>query len=97
MPDDPSVRQELAATYYHMGLVAGEIDSREKALEWLEAALDLQRALAKEAVEDQTESVEVLSDLANTCNAIGNIKRGVGNLPEASQWRAGYPPSLDSN
>ena len=80
--NDPSVRAELAETYYRLGLIAGEIDSKQAALTSLERSLALQQSLAKQ----QPDSLELTAARANTCNALGSIHQEQGNLPESLRW-----------
>ncbi|HEV3136550.1 MAG TPA: tetratricopeptide repeat protein, partial [Pirellulales bacterium] len=77
--NDPTVRGELAETYYRIGLITGEIGSKADALESLEQAQAIQRSLTKA----NPNTIAVSLALANTCNAIGNIKQQTGNLNEA--------------
>ena len=76
---DPSVRRELAETYYRVGLIESEIGGKAAALASLENAEAAQRSLKTEG----DHSPELALDLANTCNAIGNIKQQMGDLNAA--------------
>ncbi len=77
--NDPTIRGELAETYYRIGLIAGEIGSKTEALGSLEQAEAIQQSLSKAS----PNSIESSGALANTCNAIGNIKQQMGDLNEA--------------
>ena len=79
--DDPTIRDELAAAHYRVGLITGEIGSREDALTSFERARRMQQESLSESVHDAGR----LKALGDTLNAMGNLLTKVGRLDEARE------------
>jgi len=67
--DDPTVRDELAATYFRVGLVTEAIESPEKALPYYRRAIELQSQLLRE----QPDRLSHLKALGDSHNALGRV------------------------
>jgi len=78
--DDPSVRDELGAAYYRVGLVTQAIESPEKALPYYRQAVELQTQLVSEHPGDLAR----LKALGDTHNAIGRVLVRLRKFAEAA-------------
>lgn len=74
--NDPAVKEEYAATLFRAGRIIDELQSPEKAIPYLQQALDLQRQLHEETPQD----AKRLKLLADTQNALG------GSLHRSQQF-----------
>ncbi len=78
---DPSVRAELAKTYYRLGLIGLEVDTKSVAAASLQEALKIQKQL----IASQPGSVDYRETLANIFNALGNFHQAAGQLDSANE------------
>lgn len=85
--NDPTVRDELAAAYYRVGLVTEALESPEKALPIYRHAVALQTQLAHE----HPAAPSRLSALGDTHNAIGRV---LVRLREFDQAAAAYDQAI---
>jgi serine/threonine-protein kinase len=77
--DDPSVRAELAKTFYHIGRIKSQLRSKEEARE----ALDKARAIQAELVEQGNAAADLRAAWADTYNALGDLALQLGDDQEA--------------
>ncbi len=78
--DDPTVRDELGAAYYRVGLVTEAIESPEKALPYYRQAIEFQSPLASEHPGDLSR----LEALGDTHNAIGRVQVRLRRFEQAA-------------
>ncbi len=79
--DDPSLKGELAATQFRMGLILEELETPETALDWFAKARESQKA----QVAAQPDSLEQVRALSNTINAMGRASARLGRLDDAAE------------
>lgn len=79
--NDPTVRAELAAAHFRMGIIIEELGSPESALDWFRKARDLEKSL----VAVQPESNERTRALSLAINALGRANMKLGKLDEAEK------------
>jgi len=82
--DDPTIRDELAATHFREGCITEAIDSPQKALASYRRACQIRKQLVAERPDDP----EHLQALGNTLNAIGRALHRQGKLDEAREMHA---------
>jgi tetratricopeptide (TPR) repeat protein len=90
--DDPSLKNELAATQFRMGLILEELETPEAALDWFAKARETQQAQvaaqAQPAVKGQEaalpDSLERTRALSNTINAMGRASAKLAHLDDAA-------------
>ncbi len=79
--DDPSLKSELAATQFRMGLILEELGTPEAALDWFVKARETQKSQAAA----QPDSLEQTRTLSNTINAMGRASAKLGRLDDAAE------------
>ncbi len=79
--NDPSVRAELAAAHFRMGIIVEELDSPDAALDWFRKSRDLEKSL----VATQPASTERARALSLAINAMGRASMKLGKLDEAEE------------
>ncbi|OHB85407.1 MAG: hypothetical protein A2V98_12700, partial [Planctomycetes bacterium RBG_16_64_12] len=79
--DDPTIRDELAATHFREGCITEDIDSPRSALASYRRACRVQQELVAERPDDR----QRLQALGNTLNAIGRALHRQGKLDEARE------------
>jgi tetratricopeptide (TPR) repeat protein/tRNA A-37 threonylcarbamoyl transferase component Bud32 len=83
--DDPSVRAELAKTFYGIGLIEGQLGSKARARKSLEQA----RSIQEELTSLDAASADLRFDLADTYNALGDLELQTGDDKQAlAQFQA---------
>lgn len=80
--NDPSVRRELGATHYRVGLIASELGDKPQAQQSLEKAL----AIHRELLQADPTSAELRLELSDTCNALGDVAQDADRLEDAQRW-----------
>ncbi len=80
--NDPTLKNELAATQFKMGLIVEELESPEAALDWFTKARDQQKA----QVAAQPDSLADARSLSNTLMAMGRVSKNLGKLDEANEF-----------
>lgn len=80
--NDPTLKNELAATQFKMGLIVEELESPEAALDWFTKARDQQKA----QVATQPDSLADARSLSNTLMAMGRVSMKLGKLDEANEF-----------
>ncbi|GIW89794.1 MAG: hypothetical protein KatS3mg109_0226 [Pirellulaceae bacterium] len=76
---DPALQDEMAATYFRIGLITGLLESPSRALPFYEQAIAMQRRL----LERSPESTVRLAALANSLNALATAYYSLGQLQPA--------------
>ena len=77
--EDPSLKREVAEAHYLAGKIVQTIDSPELAMDHFLSAEKLQKQLR----EEQPQNVELIAELGNTLNAIGEAHLRKNELEEA--------------
>lgn len=86
--NDPSVQDELASTYFRVGVITEVLDSPVQALPHYERALKMQRQLSQQRPADRSRR----EAMGNTLNALGTIYVKLLELPAAQGY---YQQALD--